>query len=86
MKKLFLVDGIDYVMAKSKEEAISFYKYETGFDEIDIEEIPEEKWPSITITLDEREEGSDELIKMSFSEYRKQFNEEDPQIVASTEC
>jgi len=36
MKKLFLVDEVDYVMAKSKEEAISFYKEETGFDEIDI--------------------------------------------------
>ena len=91
MKRLFDFDETDTVIAVSEEAARSFYQQETGFSDeematMEVVEIPVEEWPNRTIITDETEEGETEPIKFSLAEWVNQFDENKPQIIASTEC
>lgn len=88
MKRLFEFDKADIVIATSDEVAMAFYQREFGhmdeeMAEIEIKEIPEIEWESRYILTDEEEGG--EYIKFTLKEWVEQFDETNPQIIASTE-
>lgn len=88
MKRVFEFDGIDQVLAVSKEVAKEYYFTEFAYDDLEIEqmeikEIPESEWESRTVLTDEEEDG--EYIKFTLKEWVEQFDENTPQIIASTE-
>lgn len=91
MKRLFYFDETDTVIAVSEEAARAFYQETTGFSdeemaEMSIEEIPADEWPHRSVITDEYEKGETEPIKFTLAEWVEQFDENEPQIICSTEC
>jgi hypothetical protein len=88
--KLLLIDDCDFVIAKSEEEAISFYKKEfemtdEDFKLINVKEIPSDKWKEINLIDYDSETSDDE--KYSLNELINNHIEqsEEPGIIASIE-
>lgn len=88
--KLFYIEDCDYVAANSEEEAVKFYSNLIGPNEqeLEIEEIPLEKWPEMRVITDEyetTESGDDEAIVFTMDEWLIQFENMIPCVVSSTE-
>jgi len=95
MKKLFLFNQTDFILAENKESAKTFYQGLTGEtdDEMlgnEIEEILRKRWRKMIIVDDEYKIPVSKKVKrtiFTFEEYMKEFEEKDmPCVFASSEC
>lgn len=86
--RVFLIDESEYVAALDEEQAMEYYRELVDADEdLLIEEVPSEVWPTIVITDEDnpisyQETGKSSYPQYPLDEYLKQFEADLPTIVA----